>query len=57
MPEPGESGRDRVATCVTAPVLGASPNMLNPLTRAAQVATYDAASQSTVAGLPRKYSK
>jgi hypothetical protein len=39
------------ATCVTAPVLGKSPNMLNPLTRAAQVATYDAASQSTVAAV------
>jgi len=39
------------ATCVTAPVLGTSPNMLNPLTRAAQVATYDAATQPTVAAV------
>lgn len=39
------------ATCVTAPVLGTSPNMLNPLTRAAQVATYDAARQPTVAAV------
>jgi hypothetical protein len=32
-------------TCVTAPVSGTAPNMLNPLTRAAQVAAYDAPSQ------------
>ncbi len=39
------------ATCVTAPVLGTSPNMLNPLTRAAQVAPYDSATQPTVAAV------
>jgi hypothetical protein len=39
------------ATCVTAPVLGTSPNMLNPLTRAAQVATYDSITQPTVAAV------
>jgi hypothetical protein len=39
------------ATCVTAPVPGTSPNMLNPLTRAAQVATYDSITQPTVAAV------
>jgi hypothetical protein len=39
------------ATCVTAPVLGTSPNMLNPLTRAAQVATYDSITQPKVAAV------
>ena len=37
------------ATCVTAPVSGTAPDMLNPLTRAAQVATYDSATQPTAA--------
>lgn len=48
---PAQAQTTGTATCVTAPVLGTSPNMLNPLTRAAQVATYDAASQSTVAAV------
>lgn len=39
------------ASCVTAPVMGTSPTMLNPLTRAAQVATYDAATQPSVAAV------
>ncbi len=36
-------------TCVSAPVSGMAPNLLNPLTRAAQVATYEAPSHPTAA--------
>ncbi len=32
------------ATCVSAPVVGPAPTMLNPLTRAAQISTYYAPS-------------
>jgi hypothetical protein len=37
------------STCVTAPVSGSAANTLNPLTRAAQVAAYDAPGQPTAA--------
>ena len=39
------AGTGSAATCVTAPSSGMPPNMLNALTRAAQVAAYDAPSQ------------
>lgn len=44
-PAQAQAGNNSAATCVTAPVSGMAPNMLNPLTRAAQVAAYDAPSQ------------
>ena len=40
-----QAGTGTAATCVTAPVSGMAPSMLNPLTRAAQVAAFDAPSQ------------
>jgi hypothetical protein len=44
-PAQAQAGTGSAATCVTAPVSGRAPTMLNPLTRAAQVAAYDAPSQ------------
>lgn len=48
-PAQAQSGMGMTTTCVTAPVSGMAPNMLNPLTRAAQVTTYDSSSQPTPA--------
>jgi hypothetical protein len=48
---PAQAQTTAAATCVTAPVLGSAPTMLNPLTRAAQVATYDSITQPTVAAV------
>lgn len=44
-PAQAQAGTASAATCVTAPVSGMAPTMLNPLTRAAQVAAYDAPRQ------------
>lgn len=44
-PAQAQPSTGSAATCVTAPVSGMTPTKLNPLTRAAQVAAYDAPSQ------------
>jgi hypothetical protein len=48
-PAQAQPGTGSAATCVTAPVSGSAANTLNPLTRAAQVAAYDAPGQPTAA--------
>jgi hypothetical protein len=44
-PAQAQAGTGTAATCVTAPVSGMAPSTLNPLTRAAQVAAFEAPSQ------------
>ena len=44
-PAQAQPSTGSAATCATAPVSGMAATMLNPLTRAAQVAAYDAPSQ------------
>jgi hypothetical protein len=50
-PAQAQTPAANATTCVTAPVLGSAPDLLNPLTRAAQVATYEFINQPTVAAV------
>jgi hypothetical protein len=49
-PAQAQPGTGSTATCLTAPVSGMAPRMLNPLTRAGQLAAYDAPSRPIAVG-------